>query len=228
MAVGTKIDGRKEAGGRTRRRLLEAARSLLADRDEDAVALRDITEAARANVAAVSYHFGSKEALCRLAIEEAVAGVVDAQAAELRALDEAATVDDIAAALARPLVAAMTGPPSEARDRLRIAARVATDPPPGMRDSIAAIHARARGELLPLLRRAIPGVSDLELSFRASSVAWIIDCMAAGGLGLDAPEDELERMLVPVIAGALAGGAPAREAGRFVRPHLQPGSLTDA
>jgi AcrR family transcriptional regulator len=210
MAVGTKYDGRREAGDRTRRRLLEAARALLAERDEDAVALRDITQAAAANVAAVSYHFGSKEALCRSAIEEAVGAVLAAQTAELQKLNGTPAVDDIAAALARPLVAIMSGPPGADRDRLRIAARVATDPPSLLRDSIAAMHARAHGVLLPLLRAAIPEVSDEELSFRASSVASIINCMAAGGVGVTVVvDDDLERMLVPVIAGALSGGPRA-------------------
>jgi AcrR family transcriptional regulator len=210
MAVGTKVDGRKEAGGRTRQRLLEAARLLLADRDEDAVALRDITEAAGANVASVSYHFGSKEALCRVAIEEAIDSVLEAGAAELRALDEDPTVDEIAAALARPLVGALSGPP-EQRSLLRIAARVSTDPPASMRESVAGRTDRAHAEMLPLLRRAIPGVSDEELRFRASSVASIINCMAAGsvGVGIRQVDADLERMLVPVIAGALAGGPRA-------------------
>jgi len=210
MAVGTKYDGRREAGDRTRKRLLEAARALLAERDEDAVALRDITCAAGANVAAVSYHFGSKEALCRSAIEEAVGAVLAAQSAELQKLNGTPAVDDIAVALARPLVAIMSGPPGPDRDRLRIAARVATDPPPLLRDSIAGMHARAHGVLLPLLRAAIPDVSDEELSFRASSVASIINCMAAGGVGVtEVVDDDLERMLVPVVAGALSGGPRA-------------------
>jgi AcrR family transcriptional regulator len=209
MALGTKVDGRKEAGDRTRRRLLEATRALLADRDEDAVALRDITEAAGANVAAVSYHYGSKEALCRCAIEEAVGAVLAAQTAELEKLDAHAQVDDIAGALARPLVAVLSGPPGPDRDRLRISARVATDPPPVLRDSIAAMRARAHGVLLPRLRRAIPGTPDEELSFRASSVASIIHCMAAGSVDFGRVESDLERMLVPVIAGALSGGPRA-------------------
>ena len=208
MAVGTKVDGRKEAGERTRRRLLEATRALLADRDEDAVALRDITDTAEANVASVSYHFGSKEALCRTAIEDAIDTVVRAQIADLRALGDDPAIEDIAAALARPVVGAVSGPPSEARYRLRIVARVVTDPPPALRASIASSNERLYAELLPLLRRAIPGVPDDELCFRLESVASIIHRIAAGTMGAalrDRPDDEVERLLEPVIAGVLAG-----------------------
>jgi AcrR family transcriptional regulator len=49
-----------EAGQETRDRLLDVAERLLAERGLDAVSVRDITEAAGANTAAVHYHFGSK------------------------------------------------------------------------------------------------------------------------------------------------------------------------
>jgi AcrR family transcriptional regulator len=214
MAVGTKVDGRKEAGERTRRRLLDATRALLAERDEDAVALRDITASAGANVASVSYHFGSKEALCRAAIVDAVETVVAAQIADLRALGEEATLDEIASAMARPVVKALSGPPSDERRRMRIVARAVTDPPPGLREPIEAAASRGCAELLPALRRAVPGVSDDELRFRVESVASIVHRLAAGTMGLELeskPEYEVERLLVPVIAGALAGGVSVHE-----------------
>src|SRR5579859_3589427 len=65
-------DGRRELGERTRQRLLQATRELLAERGEDAIRLRDITDAAQVNVAAVNYHFGCLKALCTAAIKEAI------------------------------------------------------------------------------------------------------------------------------------------------------------
>ena len=52
----------------TAERLLQAAEALIAERGPDRVSVRDITTAARANVAAVSYHFGSKRNLVRAMI----------------------------------------------------------------------------------------------------------------------------------------------------------------
>jgi len=49
-----------EAGHDTRERLLNAGEYLFAERGLDAVSVRDITEAAGANTAAIHYHFGSK------------------------------------------------------------------------------------------------------------------------------------------------------------------------
>ena len=42
---------------------MEAALDLLAERGEEGVTLRELTDAADANVAAVSYHFGSLKSL---------------------------------------------------------------------------------------------------------------------------------------------------------------------
>jgi NodT family efflux transporter outer membrane factor (OMF) lipoprotein len=58
----------------TRERLLEKAAELFADRGFDSVSLRDLTQAAGVNLAAVNYHFGSKEKL----IESLIAGMVNA------------------------------------------------------------------------------------------------------------------------------------------------------
>ena len=42
---------------------MEAALDLLAERGEEGVTLRELTDAADANVAAVSYHFGALKSL---------------------------------------------------------------------------------------------------------------------------------------------------------------------
>jgi AcrR family transcriptional regulator len=210
MSAPPKTDRRREAGERTRQRLLEATRSLLAARGEDAVTLREITEAADANVAAVSYHFGSLGALCRAAIEEAFGTLVDEHNARLRALGDDATLDEIAAALAEPFVAAIADGGCAELAFLRIMARVAMNTPPELEDWMSATFARADAELVPRLRRAVPGVPDDELRFRAECAAGVMHVLATGGTrGAVAGKSgaELERLLVPVISGALAGGA---------------------
>jgi AcrR family transcriptional regulator len=68
----------------TRERLLEAAERLFAARGFRGVSLRELTAAARVNLAAVSYHFGSKEELLRAVLERRVAPV---NAERLRRLD---------------------------------------------------------------------------------------------------------------------------------------------
>ena len=83
-----KTDQRKEAGLRTRARLLDAALDLLAERGEDGLTLRELTDAAEANVAAVSYHFGSLKSLCDAAIDHALERYLDDQQEALDALGD--------------------------------------------------------------------------------------------------------------------------------------------
>jgi len=59
----------------TRDRLLKAAERLFADRGFRKVTIRDICRAARANVAAVNYHFGDKLGLYREVLQMAIDAV---------------------------------------------------------------------------------------------------------------------------------------------------------
>jgi AcrR family transcriptional regulator len=68
----------------TRERLLEVAEGLFAESGFDQVSVRDITQAAGANVAAVNYHFGSRNGLVDAVVERFVLPV---EAARLRALE---------------------------------------------------------------------------------------------------------------------------------------------
>jgi AcrR family transcriptional regulator len=76
------------AGGRdtrTRQRLLEAATRLFADRGFTYVTVRTICRDARANVAAVNYHFRDKMGLYREVLEDAARIVTDMTAEAARA-----------------------------------------------------------------------------------------------------------------------------------------------
>src|SRR3954467_13265732 len=98
-----RADLRREAGLRTRNRLVEAALDLLAERGEEGVTLREVTNAAEANVAAVSYHFGSLKSLCDVAIEQALERYLDAQEEAVRALERESTLEELARAFAAPM-----------------------------------------------------------------------------------------------------------------------------
>src|SRR5512134_2009632 len=63
--------------GTTTDRLRTAAEDLLLEKGQAATTLRDITERAGANVAAVNYHFESKDALLALVFREALEEVTE-------------------------------------------------------------------------------------------------------------------------------------------------------
>ena len=109
---------------------MDAALDLLAERGEDGVTLRELTDAADANVAAVSYHFGSLKSLCDAAIEHALERYLDAQEEAVSALDPDSTLEALAAAFARPMISSLV---AGGRDLavMRIVARAGIDPPQG-------------------------------------------------------------------------------------------------
>jgi AcrR family transcriptional regulator len=209
-----KGDGRRDAGERTRQRLLAATRQLLAERGEDAIRLRDITDAAEVNIAAVNYHFGSLKALYTATIKEAIETVQAETVEQLSHLGNDATVEEIAAAWIRPTIATRCGACNERRAFMRIMARAASDPPEELREWKTAAVARIHDELLDRLRKALPDRSEAELTFRISCAAGILHVLRTDGLPAELEgmsPAELERYLVPVISGALAAGDRAHD-----------------
>jgi AcrR family transcriptional regulator len=201
-----KTDQRKEAGLRTRARLLDAALDLIAERGEDGLTLRELTDAAEANVAAVSYHFGSLKSLCEAAIEQALERYLEAQQEAVSELGPESTLEELAAAFARPMVHALA---TGGRDLavMRIVARAGIDPPQGW-DRFDARFDRIRADALRVLNAQVRGVKDRELILRTRCVAGMLNWLALAPVGTELrnkTETQLERLLVPVIAGAFRG-----------------------
>lgn len=67
------MHGRRSDAEDTRRRLLESARELFVEHGFDKVTVRDIARSARANLAAVSYHFRDKLGLYMEIVREGLA-----------------------------------------------------------------------------------------------------------------------------------------------------------
>ena len=201
-----KVDQRREAGQRTRTRLMDAALDLLAERGEDGVTLRELTDAAGANVAAVSYHFGSLRALCEASVEHALERYLDAQEEAVSALGPESTLEDVAAAFARPMTRALsTG--GRDLDVMRIVARAGIDPPEGWARFDARFDA-IRADVLRVLKANVPGVEDRELIFRTRCAAGLLNWLALAPVGTELrnkSELQIERQLVPALAGTFRG-----------------------
>src|SRR2546421_10775114 len=205
-----RADQRRAAGERTRTRLMGAALDLIAERGEEGVTLRELTDAAEANVAAVSYHFGSLKSLCDAAIEQALERYLDAQQAAVSALGPESTLDELATAFARPMISALTkGGPDRAV--IRIVARVGIDPPEGW-NRFDARFDQVRADVLPVLKANLPGVRAPELIFRTRCAAGMLNWLALAPVRdelSDKSEKQAERLLVPIVAGAFRGTSSA-------------------
>jgi AcrR family transcriptional regulator len=198
-----RLDQRREAGLRTRTRLMDAALDLLAERGEDGVSLRELTDAAQANVAAVSYHFGSLKSLCDAAIEYALERYLDAQQEAVSALGAEASLEALAAAFARPMVRALAVGGREL-DVIRIVARAGIDPPQGW-DRFDGSFDRIRADVLRVLKANVPGIRAEELIFRTRCAAGLLNWLVLAPVDAELrskSERQIERRLVPVLAGA--------------------------
>jgi AcrR family transcriptional regulator len=199
-------DQRRAAGERTRTRLMEAALDLLSEHGDEGVSLRELTDAAEANVAAVSYHFGSLQALLDEAIEDALERYLDAQQKAVSALGPESTLEETAAAFARPMISALT---KGGRDRaaMRIVARAAIDPPEGW-DRFDATFDQIRADVVRVLKVRLSGIRTRDLIFRTRCAAGMLNWLALAPVGTeftDKSEKQAERLLIPIVAGAFRG-----------------------
>jgi AcrR family transcriptional regulator len=188
---------------------MDAALDLIAERGEEGVTLRELTDAAGANVAAVSYHFGSLKSLRHAAIEQALEHYLDAQQEAVSALDPDSTLEELAAAFARPMMSALA---AGGRDLavMRIVARAGLDPPRGW-GRLDARFDEIRAEVLRVLKANVPDVKDQELILRTRFAAGMLNWLALAPVGADLrnkSEKKIERVLVPSLAGALRGTSP--------------------
>jgi AcrR family transcriptional regulator len=185
---------------------MEAALDLLSERGDEGVSLRELTDAAGANVAAVSYHFGSLQALLDGAIEDALERYLAAQQEAVSALEPDSTLEEAAAAFARPMITALT---TGGRDRaaIRIVARAAIDPPEGWARFDPSFD-QIRADVVRVLKARLPGVKRPELIFRTRCAAGMLNWLALAPVGADLgdmSEKRAERLLVPIVAGAFRG-----------------------
>ena len=91
----------------TRERLLDAAEQLFLEKGFQGTSTRDITEAAGANLAAVNYHFRSKQDLMVAVAERVVAPILRDQVSRLDELQGRAappTVAELVSAYVTPMV----------------------------------------------------------------------------------------------------------------------------
>lgn len=113
--------------------MLDAAARLVAAKGFDAVSIRDVTGAAKANVAAVNYHFGSREGLLALVMTHILEPLCAERIALLGGVGKQPCVEDAVAAYVNALEPA--------------AARIGMDTP---------LFFRLAGQILCLPDEALP------------------------------------------------------------------------
>ncbi|MCP5558861.1 MAG: TetR/AcrR family transcriptional regulator [Verrucomicrobiaceae bacterium] len=153
----------------TKDRILEAAEELYALHGFDAVSVRDVTHKAGVNVAAVSYHFGSREGLIQAVLDRSIAPVVAERLQLLDVVtagDQPPTVTAVLDALIRPLVIQVRRSELSQALFVKLAGRCMSD---GLSQMPAECKATIRsmvGRFVDALHRALPNVPKEILAWR--------------------------------------------------------------
>jgi AcrR family transcriptional regulator len=158
-------------GTETRLALIKAATILFADRGLDAVSVRDITSAARTNISAITYHFGSKDELIREVYKTSMTPRRDARLAALEEYERRVGKDGVEPegvlrALIEATVRAAMEPKGEASYAMRLVFQAYALRRPLLDDVISQEMDGFARHFIEALGRAVPGVTPEEIGWR--------------------------------------------------------------
>ncbi|MEU4395281.1 TetR family transcriptional regulator [Kribbella sp. NPDC023855] len=151
----------------TRERLLNIAEQRFGEGGYEGTSLRAITVAAAANIAAVNYHFGSKEALLRAAVARAMAPVNTERRRRLDQLEEKGdpAVEELIRAFIEPGLDLVLRRGERGPVVARFIGRVAFDPSQRIRELYAAESDPVEARYLAALQAALPEAAPEAVAF---------------------------------------------------------------
>jgi AcrR family transcriptional regulator len=213
----------------TKERLLDAAEALFMEHGFEATSLRLITAAAEVNLAAVNYHFGSKEELFQAVLTRRLDPMNQKRVdlltdMERRHAPAPVPCEEILAAMLIPALELARDPERGGSNFLRLLGRAYADPAPFLRQFLSDQYAVMIARFKAAFGRALPELPPRELSWRLHFIMGALSYTLAGTDVLklidelrpdDGDNDErLLRRLAPfLLAGLTAPLGDLSEAG---------------
>ena len=204
----------------TKTRILDAAESLFMEHGFEATSLRSLTAAASVNLAAVNYHFGTKEELFQAVLTRRLDPMNQERIELLERLerDTAGKPMSCEKILFTMLIPALRLSRDEKRggkNFLRLLGRAYADPAPFIRHFLSAQYAEMIGRYKEAFLKALPHLSRQELTWRLHFVMGALSYTLAGTDALklfaqvtavDKYDDELllQRLAPFLVAGLKA------------------------
>ncbi|MFN3244328.1 MAG: TetR/AcrR family transcriptional regulator [Planctomycetota bacterium] len=201
----------------TKDTILDAAEALFAEQGFAATSLRQLTQRAGVNLAAVNYHFGSKDELVKAVLRRRIEPI---NAERVRRLDAMAppTLEGIVRAFVEPALRAIatsgTSPDGQAAGLARIFGRISVEQPPFLRGFFAEQFGELGRRFVAMLQEAAPGIDAettwLRMHFTVGAMAHTLQSahmltqVSGGACRIDDP-DELAEQLVAYAVGGFAG-----------------------
>jgi AcrR family transcriptional regulator len=219
----------------TRLRILDAAELLFTEHGFEATTMRQITGAAAVNLAAVNYHFGSKEALIREVFRRRLTWLNQQRLQELDRLEAEAggaplkpsRILEVFFGAALKMAADTEG---GGRTFMRLLGRTYTKPSEFVRGFLAQEYAAVIARFKAALVKALPGVPAEEILWRfhfmlgamsyAISGADALHIVAEGALD-DGDTEALYARLMSFMLGGLRAPLPVIPAKMTRRPRIR-------
>ncbi len=142
-------------------RILDEAERLFAEAGFHATSLRQITQAADANLAAVNYHFGSKQALIVAVFRRRLDALNRARLAHLEAAlaeSPAPPVEAVLEAFIGPALAFTHGSDHDGHRFMRILMRAFADRDEQLHRALSAEYAHVMRRFAQAIQKALPGI----------------------------------------------------------------------
>ena len=196
----------------TKEQILNVAEGMIAERGFAGTTLRSVVRKAGVNLAAVHYHFGSKEELFRTTVERLARPITEHAVKHLRLLqerDEQPSVEDIMTIFLMSSLTMVMGDEKSRMVRAQLLGRCRTEP--GHIQLIAAkeFHACSQA-MLDVLQRALPDQSRSQLEWKLDLAIAVlirvqIDAGKPGALIQSSQPADIEKAVSQLVTFLAAG-----------------------
>jgi AcrR family transcriptional regulator len=170
--------------GDTKARILDAAETLFIECGYEAMSLRQITSRAEVNLAAVNYHFGSKESLIHSMLSRRLDRLNEERLKLLdrfdRMLGARLTCEHVLGAMFIPALRLSRDSRDGGKTFLRLLARAYTDPSSFIRDFLNGHYASVAERFFGAFQRALPHLPREELGWRLHFAIGALSAVLAG------------------------------------------------
>jgi AcrR family transcriptional regulator len=170
--------------GDTKSRILDAAETLFIECGYEAMSLRQITSRAEVNLAAVNYHFGSKETLIHSMLSRRLDHLNEERLKLLDRFDtllgERLTCEHVLGAMFIPALRLSRDSRVGGKAFLRLLGRAYTDPSSFIRDFLNGHYASVAVRFFDAFQRALPHLPREELGWRLHFAIGALSGVLAG------------------------------------------------
>ena len=223
-----------QASADTKTRILDAAEQLFMEHGFEATSLRSLTTAAGVNLAAVNYHYGSKEELFQAVLTRRLDPMNQERIQLLEKLEREAgdkplACEKILFAMLIPALRLARDEERGGKNFLRLVGRAYADPAPFIRHFLSEQYAEMIGRYKEAFHRALPHLARQELTWRLHFVMGALSYTLLGADLLKLFEQvtpgqrDNDELLLQRLAPFLVAGLKAPALGNTPRLELVSG-----